>query len=110
MDEFKTLNPTKLELYAKGFQMRQEERDNEMWMWFGNYGISALVYAMDHVLNGSNKAKSKYAEKPILLSHKLNKSNQEEKLRQQRELFWASLLTMEKNWKLSHPEKDEANT
>lgn len=40
-------------------------RDEEMWLWFGNYGLSAISVAVDHCLAGQ-KAKSKYIEKPIM--------------------------------------------
>lgn len=34
-------------------------------MWWGNYGISALVFAVEHCLAGRS-AKTEYVEKPIL--------------------------------------------
>lgn len=62
----------------------QQNRQNEMMhAWFGNYGISALVYAIDHVLNGSSKAKSKYIEKPLQL---FEKTEQEKKADQEKAL------------------------
>lgn len=36
-----------------------------MHMWWGNYGISALIYAIEHCLAG-NKAKSQYVKESIL--------------------------------------------
>lgn len=36
-----------------------------MWAWWGNYGISALCFAIEHCLNGK-KAKSKYVNEPIM--------------------------------------------
>ena len=104
IEEFKHLNPKKLGLYAKGYHMKQKERDQEMWTWFGNYGISSMIFAIDHCLNGK-KAKSKYVEEPIIQHVENAEQRKEEHDKKLRELFWASLFTMEKNWKRDHPEK-----
>ena len=36
-----------------------------MWMWFGNYGISALIVAIDRCFGGK-KSKAEYIKEPIL--------------------------------------------
>lgn len=41
-----------------------KERESDVWNFVGTYGISALIYAIDHCLNGK-KAKSEYIKKPI---------------------------------------------
>ena len=57
----------------------EENRKNELiHAWVGNYGISALVYAVEHCLSGS-KAKTSYIEKPI----RLFELTDEEKAQQQ---------------------------
>lgn len=48
-----------------------------MHMWWGNYGISALVYAIEHCLAGK-KAKSEYVKEAIL-----NKFLENDKLTQE---------------------------
>lgn len=35
-----------------------------MWLWFGNYGLSAVSVAVEHCLAG-RKAKSNYLDKPV---------------------------------------------
>lgn len=39
-------------------------RDEEMWLWWGRYGISALYFAIEHSL--SKKPRSEYEKRPIL--------------------------------------------
>lgn len=54
--------------------MKQRMRDKEMWIWWGNYGMSAITVAMDHCFSGE-EAKSKYTDKPIM-SSSLEKSEE----------------------------------
>lgn len=35
-----------------------------MWLWWGSYGISALIYAVEHCLAGES-AKTEYVKEPI---------------------------------------------
>ena len=39
--------------------------DEKAWRIWGNYGISALIFAIEHCLSGQ-KAKSEYIKKPVL--------------------------------------------
>lgn len=64
MEDFKHLNPKKLEYCFKGYKMRREMEDREAWLNWGAYGTSALIFSIDHCLNGK-KAQSKYIEEPI---------------------------------------------
>lgn len=64
VEEFKHLTPRKLEYCLKGYNMNRQMRDREMWLWFGNYGLSAVSVAAEHCLAGK-KAKSKFIDKPI---------------------------------------------
>ena len=65
-EQFWRANPAIIEVWEEAWK-RQENRKNELiHAWVGEYGISALVFAIDHCLNGK-KAHSKYIEKPIKL-------------------------------------------
>ena len=76
---------------------------NEMWMWFGTYGLSAVSVAVEHCLAG-RKAKSKYIKKPINEQQGKDDSEMtEEEIKKQRELFVAKLKVMQSNYELSHP-------
>lgn len=64
MRDIDTSCPADLQPYADAYNLDKKQRDNEMWMWFGTYGLSAVSVAVEHCLAG-RKAKSKYIKKPI---------------------------------------------
>ena len=86
--------PADLQPYADAYSLERKQRDNEMWMWFGTYGLSAVSVAVEHCLAG-RKARSKYIKKP------------EEEIKKQRELFVAKLKIMQSNYELSHPKPEK---
>lgn len=45
--------------------MKQQMHDEEMWMWWGSYGLSAVSVSVERCLAGK-KSKSKYIEKPVM--------------------------------------------
>ena len=57
--------PADLQPYADAYSLERKQRDNEMWMWFGSYGLSAVAVAVEHCLSGK-KAKLKYIDKPVM--------------------------------------------
>ena len=71
-----------------------------MWMWFGNYGISALIVAIDRCFGGK-KSKAEYIKEPILSQTLKNGGLTEEEIQKQRELFVAKLQVMKTNFELS---------
>lgn len=98
--------PKELEPYDIAHRKKLEEQDYLQYMWWGNYGISALGFAIEHCFNGK-RAKSKFVDKPILKNiEEQNKPMTEEKLQRQRELFVAKLEVMKTNFELNH--KDSA--
>ena len=64
LEEFENMNPRMIESYRKGFEQRQELEDEKMWNWFGTYGISAVMVAVEHALLGKD-AKSEYLKESI---------------------------------------------
>lgn len=102
VEEFKHLTPAKLECCLKGYNIRRKLIDEEMWVWFGSYGISAVSVAVEHCLAG-RKAKGKYVRKPVMKElEEQNKPMTEEELKRQRELFVAKLEVMKTNFELNH--------
>lgn len=72
-----------------------------MWAWWGNYGISALIVAIDRCFSGK-KSKAEYIKRPITQSINESKDRlSEEELQRQRELFVAKLQVMQTNFELS---------
>ena len=67
--------PKELEPYDKAHKMKIEEQDSLQYKWWGNYGISALIVAIDRLT--------------------------EEEIQKQRELFVAKLQVMQTNFELS---------
>lgn len=100
-ETFMHLVPNQLRAYYKAYKLKKEMRDEEAWMWWGNYGISALIFAIDHCF-GDNP-KSEYIKKPIMLDmDKKENGMSEEELQRQRELFVAKLQVMQTNFELSN--------
>lgn len=56
--------PKEMEVYDKAHKKRVIEQDKLQHMWWGNYGISALIVAIDHCIN-AKKAKSEYVKEAI---------------------------------------------
>lgn len=107
IEDFKHLNPRKLGYCLEGYKLKQKRRDEEMWMWWGNYGISAVIFAVEHCLAG-RKARAKYIEKSIFQQMEdQNKSMTEKELQKQRELFVAKLQIMQTNFEMSHKNKNK---
>ncbi len=91
--------PKELEPYNKAHKMNIVEQDNLQHMWWGNYGISALIVAIDKCFN--KKPKAEYIKEPILSKTFENDGLTEEEIQKQRELFVAKLQVMQTNFELS---------
>lgn len=94
--------PADLEPYAEAYKLEMKQRDREMWMWWGEYGLAATSVAVDHCLNG-RKAQSKYIDKPII--ERADIANNEKEIQKQRKAFLAGLMAMQANFELSHPKR-----
>lgn len=94
--------PKELEPYVKAHNNKIMEEDYLQHLWWGNYGISALIVAIDRCLHGK-KAKAKYIDEPILqdINSKNDGKFSEEELQKQRELFVAKLQVMQTNFELN---------
>lgn len=71
-----------------------------MWMWWGNYGLSALIVSIDKCFGGK-KSKAEYIKEPISSKTFENDGLTEEEIQKQRELFVAKLQVMQTNFELS---------
>ena len=74
-----------------------------MYMWWGNYGISALIVAIDKCFGGK-KSNAEYIKEPILSKTFENDGLTEEEKQKQRELFVAKLQVMKTNFDLRNKE------
>ena len=91
--------PKELEPYNEAHKRKIMEQDNLQHMWWGSYGISALIVAIDHCF--SKNPKPKYIENPIMQDMDKENGMSEEELQRQRELFVAKLQVMKTNFELS---------
>ena len=91
--------PKELEPYNKAHKMKIEEQDSLQYKWWGNYGISALIVAIDRCF--SKKPSAEYIKEPILSKTFENDGLTEEEMQKQRELFVAKLQVMQTNFELS---------
>lgn len=97
---FFKLVPNELRAFYKAYKNGKKIKDEEMWMWWGNYGISALIFAIDRCFGGK-KSKAEYIKEPILSKTFENNKLTEEEIQKQRELFVAKLQIMQTNFELS---------
>lgn len=99
--------PKELEPFDKAHKKKIIEQDEMQHFWWGNYGISALMVAIDHCMNG-RKATLKYLSEP-LLSKNMSGSEQLTEERKQAELnaFILENEKMRNNWKKNHRKPDD---
>ena len=92
--------PKELEPFDKAHKKKIEEQDVLQHLWWGNYGVSALIVAIDRCFSGK-KSKAKYIKEPILSKTFENDGLTEEEKQKQRELFVAKLQVMQTNFELN---------
>lgn len=98
--------PKELEPYDIAHEKKIKEQDLLQYMWWKEYGLTAVGVAVEHCVFGK-KAKSKFVEKPITGKiTEQSKPMSEEELQRQRELFVAKLEVMKTNFELNHKDSD----
>jgi len=95
-DEVMEHCPMELEYVFEAQKLRKQMSDTNNWE-LGIYIQSAVATAVEHNLAGY-KARSKYIEEP--LSRKITR--EENALKKNNKLLFASLETWAKNWELQH--------
>ena len=86
--------PKDLYPYDKAHELQLKEQDELQHIWWGNYGISALIVAIDSYLNGKS-SKSEYIKSPIM-SKIFEEEYIEEKETEEQEIKKA--IEIEKQW------------
>lgn len=95
--EFWESNPRKIKVYEQIYKTKENRRNDLVYSWIGDYGLSALVTAIDGVFNG-RKAKAKYSEKPFRL-FEMTEEEKEEARRKALAQFMAWTGHAEKKYK-----------
>lgn len=80
--------PSDLEPYADAHKLQMTEMDNYIYSVFGNYGISALMFAIEH--NLAKNPKSEYMKKPMLDFNNVSNEITEEDKQKEVDLFFAT--------------------
>lgn len=96
-EQFWKSNPRIIKVWEKAYKMKVNADNTHMYVWTGNYMLSALYTAIDGVLNGK-KAKAKYAEKPIRL-FELTEEEKQKEAEKARAQFLAWAGHVEKKYK-----------
>lgn len=86
--------PKDLEPYDRAHKNKIKEQDELQHMWWRNYGISALIVAIDRCFGGKN-SKAEYTKEPIFFKAFENDGLTEEEI-YERELQKA--LMAEEQW------------
>ena len=93
-EQFMDSCPKELEPYVKAHNNKITEEDYLQHLWWGNYGLSALIVAIDRCFRGK-KSKFEYIKEPILSKTFENDGLTEEEI-QEKELRKA--LLAEEQW------------
>lgn len=88
------LVPNQLRAYYKAYKLNKEMRDEEAWMWWGNYGISALIVAIERCFGGKD-SKAEYIKEPILSKSFENDGLTEDEIQ---ELEIQKAIAVEEQW------------
>lgn len=94
------LNPTKLKPFFKAFENKRKMRDEEQWMYWGTYGMSALSTIVAHAFSKGSQAK--YIEEPLFKKLESNKEITEEEKRIKTEQLFMQLQIMQINFESTH--------
>lgn len=99
IDDIDNSSPADLKPYADAYYLERKTKDADAWSWCGNYVMSAVVVAVDHVLNG-RKAESQYISEPVLQD--TNEEMTQDELQREREALVMRLRTMKANWDIAN--------
>lgn len=99
-ETFMHLVPNELKSFYKSYKQKQRMRDEEMWMYFGNYGISAFIVAIDKCFSKNSKAE--YIKEPIMSKMFENYGLTEEEILE-KEIQKA--ISSEESWALAGKQK-----
>lgn len=100
-EQFMDSCPKELEPYDKAHKNKIIEQDYLQHMWWGNYGISALIVAINRCFGGKD-SNAEYIKEPILSKAFENDNLTEEEI-QEKELRKA--LLAEEQWIIAGKQK-----
>lgn len=101
-EQFWHMNPRIIKAVSLGYQEKQKLRDREMWAWFGNYGISAMIFSIEHCF--SKNPKSQYIDNPVsegITKKTTREMTEKERIEAERNRQYMILKVMQANFELS---------
>lgn len=87
-----------LEPYEKAYEQERTEQDRLQHAWWGTYGLSATMVAVERAVFG-RKAQSEYIKTTICEQSMANRELTEEEKRREVDLFFAQEDARLANWK-----------
>lgn len=104
--EFWGMNPHIINCLQKGHEEKMKEQDRLQYLWWREYGISALIFAIEH--NFAKNPCSEYLKEPILSNLQANRPLTEAEKERELEQFVRQNEHMRANWKRKKTKKMEA--
>jgi hypothetical protein len=97
------MNPKKLELAEKGYEIAAQRKDIENWQ-LGIYFSNALISTVGNMFKGKGKAPYEYPKEPMFACKQAMSEEESEERRKERELneLVRRLDGMETTWKSNH--------
>lgn len=102
--EFWLSNPRKILVYEQAWKDVENRKNEMMYMWWGNYGMSALVTALSGVLAPmfcGKQSQTKYVDKPMRI-FEMTEEEEEAYKEEQTALFVEWCESMQKNWEANN--------
>ena len=102
--EFWLTNPRKILAYEQAWKDTENRKNEMMYMWWGNYGMSALVTALSGVLTPmfcGKQSQTKYVDKPMRI-FEMTEEEEEAYKEEQTALFVEWCESMQKNWEANN--------
>lgn len=102
------MNPKKLELAERGYELAAQRKDIEQWQ-LGIYFSNALVSTVGNMFRGKGKAPNEYPKEPLFaykqLPGKGNEEMEEAEKDKQIDALFTQLNIMSANWNLEQNRK-----
>ena len=97
-----------LEPYEKAYRQELEQTDALQYMWWGRYGLSATLVAVEHAVFGA-KAQSEYTKELVYKSIDQNRELTEDEKQREVDKFFKQEDARLANWKRNKRRKEMAN-
>ena len=98
IEEFKHMTPTEFEYCLKGYKIRRNAQNIDLWTYAVTYLIPAIKFGVRSGAWGKDKVD--FPSEPIKLNN--NEEPTEDEIEKKRKEFALQMKTMKANWDLTH--------